>query len=1345
MGFSTKNSVGFKVKIFSCLTSLSLVLFIQPIAISQCFRDQYDIDFIFATLDSVLIDLLPTWVDHYDEYGNPVPGAWREVEYQTSPYFSNADNDGNGVYDNDHFDLLGAVLDGHLQNVLGSLNSNDVQTIRDDFAYNKAVVETLQITIRNVRVQYGSLSGTTTITTGDDDVCVKLGLITLCVSQFVSDFEGVPTLWELLEEQSPLFKNAMVNLIAGYMTVGEDTGIRHLKSLFRVIIYTILRDVLPSILAEMKSDIKTDDIVIELDLDGQRVVITIYGEEIDRTIEEFVGNFNCSKFRCHPELLGASGDLNKDSRTNYSSYVLANMNRQEWMRNESIQNPPLQIIQPPQSQEVVSGSRVEFNVGQVGGANNGVPDAYKWEEIKISDFSTIGSPIYESQLVIHYALPTSEPRYFTVTICDSYWSRRSPPAKLVVQYIPLEVVQHPASVHNVVPDEDNCSLSVKVRGGNTIPSYQWEKWNGDSWENVPSATSDVLNFNPVRVEDGGTYRCVITSGSEQVLSNSADITILNRIRFAYPLPDAGVYVGETFTFTPIVTGEPSGTLRYLWKFNDEIIEGETGPTLTIENAQLDDMGYYKCVIYDDQFTIESNPAFFEVAEHMEIVQQPQSGSAILGHDYTFNIVVTGGLGGVHYFWYRDGALVGPDSPVFLLYPLSEIDEGTYWCVVRDAREELVSEQATLELFPPFNFDIQPEGGMKYTGSSHTFVVQVSGGSPPYSYRWRKNGIDLPYTDPVLVLENLQPSDSGTYVCFVSDQNAGASSAPAVLQVANHMSFLQQPQSAIVYRGSTHTFRVVIDGGLGTLTYKWYKRIGSINLNLGVNSPNLVLSNVQNDTAGTYFCVVEDAFESVTSQTATLTVVEPLTFTKQPTEAYRFAGGDATFEVQTTGGIGPIEYQWYKDGVPIGEPSTTLTIFDVTYADAGVYWCEATDSVKTTSSSSAQLYVLRPIPPDGIGVIAMPINGAQMVPPVNTSAYGQAFGLLQPVQGSDDYYLYLSGSHSVVSPTNITINRGFPGSIGPVVFSYTNVDNLAFFSQISNGEAAELAIGLYYIVISSQNYPNGEIRGQLQLNSVQRMLTISVEGEGTTNPPPGTYPFWNMEMTTISAIPDSGWEFAGWAGDIVKGENSNLLALTMDKDRNIVAIFVPVIPEGPSEGEGVSEGFAEGEGIVEGIEEGLEEGITEGEGMINEGILEGMEEGVEEGVSEGIEEGLVEGEEGVSEGILEGELLEGEGEIILYHSADINMDYVINLTELLRIIQFFNAGGYHCVEPPETSEDGFVPGYGENTSCLPHTSDYFPQDWKISLNELLRVIQFFNSGGYEPCVDGEDGFCPRRSS
>ena len=80
---------------------------------------------------------------------------------------------------------------------------------------------------------------------------------------------------------------------------------------------------------------------------------------------------------------------------------------------------------------------------------------------------------------------------------------------------------------------------------------------------------------------------------------------------------------------------------------------------------------------------------------------------------------------------------------------------------------------------------------------------------------------------------------------------------------------------------------------------------------------------------------------------------------------------------------------------------------------------------------------------------------------------------------------------------------------------------------------------------------------------------------------------------------------------------------------------------------------------------------------------------------------------------------------------------MGLSELLRAIQLYNVGEYHC---DAAGEDGFAPGAGDRT-CAPHASDYSPQDWSVNLSELLRLIQLYNSGGYHPDAAGEDGFAP----
>jgi len=97
-----------------------------------------------------------------------------------------------------------------------------------------------------------------------------------------------------------------------------------------------------------------------------------------------------------------------------------------------------------------------------------------------------------------------------------------------------------------------------------------------------------------------------------------------------------------------------------------------------------------------------------------------------------------------------------------------------------------------------------------------------------------------------------------------------------------------------------------------------------------------------------------------------------------------------------------------------------------------------------------------------------------------------------------------------------------------------------------------------------------------------------------------------------------------------------------------------------------------------------------------------------------------------------------------HTADLNGNGIIELGELLRVIQLYNAEAYHCVLEEQNSEDGYMPGLG-NQDCTPHSSDYLPQNWRIGLGELLRLVQFYNADGVAPVEEEEpeteDGFKP----
>ncbi|MBI1319576.1 MAG: hypothetical protein GC168_11605 [Candidatus Hydrogenedens sp.] len=90
-----------------------------------------------------------------------------------------------------------------------------------------------------------------------------------------------------------------------------------------------------------------------------------------------------------------------------------------------------------------------------------------------------------------------------------------------------------------------------------------------------------------------------------------------------------------------------------------------------------------------------------------------------------------------------------------------------------------------------------------------------------------------------------------------------------------------------------------------------------------------------------------------------------------------------------------------------------------------------------------------------------------------------------------------------------------------------------------------------------------------------------------------------------------------------------------------------------------------------------------------------------------------------------------------HSADTDTNFVLDLSELLGVIQLYNAGAYQCdLEHP----GDYLPGNGDG-NCAAHASDYAPEDRRVSLSEVLRSVQFYNVGAYHEDCLGEDGYAP----
>lgn len=78
--------------------------------------------------------------------------------------------------------------------------------------------------------------------------------------------------------------------------------------------------------------------------------------------------------------------------------------------------------------------------------------------------------------------------------------------------------------------------------------------------------------------------------------------------------------------------------------------------------------------------------------------------------------------------------------------------------------------------------IHPQSHTASAGASVVFATAADG--MEIAYQWRKNGVAIAgATDPILVLNNVQPGDAGTYDVLVTNADASIESRPATLAIA----------------------------------------------------------------------------------------------------------------------------------------------------------------------------------------------------------------------------------------------------------------------------------------------------------------------------------------------------------------------------------------------------------------------------------------------------------------------------------------------------------------------------------------------------------------------------------
>ena len=442
---------------------------------------------------------------------------------------------------------------------------------------------------------------------------------------------------------------------------------------------------------------------------------------------------------------------------------------------------------------------------------------------------------------------------------------------------PPSIVSQPQSL-SVLPGA-TATFSVQAFGGEPM----WYQWRLNNIV-LPDATNSSLVISNVQLTQAGNYTVVISNAFGSVVSSNALLTLnygysTNMVQLlpytnVWRYNQSGSDLGTTWRATNYNDSSwPSG--RGVLAFEDAAsITPLINTFLSLTNTSGSNIWTYYFRTY---FTAPTN---YPLEASIELVA---SNLVDDGAVFYVNGVESGRIRmPTGYVYYNTAASnVGDASWGLLTLTNTVFSRGSSnnLLAVEVHQSSLESSDIVfgMALFariattriPPIITN-QPASLDSLPGYTGTLSVGALGSGPLY-YQWRRNGTNLVgKTNASLLLLNIQLSSIGDYSVVVSNAYAAVTSAVARVTLIAPPVILAGPQSFQAPVGATAVLNVSAING-NPLLYQWLFNGMPIP---GQTNSTLVLSNLTLAHSGIYAVQVANAYGSVTSSNAQLTVWGP---------------------------------------------------------------------------------------------------------------------------------------------------------------------------------------------------------------------------------------------------------------------------------------------------------------------------------------------------------------------------------------------------------------------------------------------------------------------------------------
>jgi gliding motility-associated-like protein len=415
----------------------------------------------------------------------------------------------------------------------------------------------------------------------------------------------------------------------------------------------------------------------------------------------------------------------------------------------------------------------------------------------------------------------------------------------------------------------------------------------------------------------------------------------------------------------------TGGSSYEWRYNNELIENETGSTITVSKA-----GTYSVIIKEDECSVPaSNIATVDVTPTPAGTISPASSAICQGS--SVKLTATGGSS---YTWFRNGTEIFGENNETIETNLP----GTYSVIIRqgDCSGE-ASNTAEVSLLPVPTGNISPALASICFGSA--VELSATGGT---SYTWYLNGFEIQGETGATI----NASQAGIYSVTIHQGDcSGSASNVSIVTLTPAPIGNISPAADNICEGESVTLTAT-----GGTSYIWFRNGDEIS---GETQSTL---NVTDD--GTYFAIIRQDKCSGPAMNSSIITKSPMpSGTISPESGTICTNG--SMELKATGGT---SYTWFRDGEEIrGRRDAEITV-----RQPGTYTVTIHQGNCSAPASNSVVISQASIP---TGTITP-----------STASFCEGGSALLTASGGSSYLWYRNGS-LIQGETSATLNAVKPGT------------------------------------------------------------------------------------------------------------------------------------------------------------------------------------------------------------------------------------------------------------------------------------------------------------------------------